>query len=434
MIESAKLYETVYHLSHTIGTRMAGTEKEKEAADYMLEEFRRFVPRCFEETFPVLSQKAKVDLCQVLYGGRWHSFPATLYNGAPTTGGELLTADLVWFDSHTDYQRSDLSFLTGKAVLHYGTSAPDEESYERILAAKPAFFLMVDTRYTNAVPLNDGLLPAWTAKYGAIPTMSISFFDAWKWCKAGAKKARLKVSGENVIAESRNVIAEIPGTDEEGHIIYMGSHIDSVAGSPGADDNAIGCAILREAAHVLSAKPHKNTIRLIGFGSEEQLSVGSAAYARRHAEEIREKGRFMMNFDSCGSMIGWNKFVINAEEALREQLSAHFHARDIYYVEYLKPDPCNDLFPFTVLDVPGVTLMRSNCEAGKFFHHRYDNDVDNMSFEIAADLANASTAFVSELADRDLGAFFGTEPAAEESVHDMWESFYGGFAYHLKKA
>ena len=91
MIESAKLYETVYHLSHTIGTRMAGTEKEKEAADYMLEEFRRFVPRCFEETFPVLSQKAKVDLCQVLYGGRWHSFPATLYNGAPTTGGELLT-------------------------------------------------------------------------------------------------------------------------------------------------------------------------------------------------------------------------------------------------------------------------------------------------------------------------------------------------------
>ena len=431
MISAGELYEKVFHLSHTIGTRMAGSMEERGAADYMQEEFGKSVPKVFQETFPVLSQHASVDCLEVLQGGEWQSFRATLYNGAPTTGGELLTAKLVYFDSHTDYQRPDLSYLKGKAVLHYGASSPDEEGYERLIQAEPAFLLMVDTRYTNEVPLNDGLLPAQVAKYGAVPTMSISFFDAWKWCRNGATEARLRVSGENVIAESRNVIAEIPGTDPAGKVIYMGSHIDSVAGSPGADDNAIGCAILLAAAKELAKEPHRNTIRLIGFGSEEQLSVGSAAYVRRHADEIKADGRFMMNFDSCGSMIGWNKFVINAEEALREQLKEHFHARDIYYVEHLGPDPCNDLFPFTVLGVPGVTLMRSNCEAGKFFHHRYDNDVTVMSFDIAADLANASARFVSALADRDLSVFFGTEPSSEQTVRGMWRSEYGGFDYHL---
>ena len=43
---------------------------------------------------------------------------------------------------------------------------------------------------------------------------------------------------------SQNIIATTPGTDPKAGCIYLGSHVDSVAGSPGADDNAVGCAIL----------------------------------------------------------------------------------------------------------------------------------------------------------------------------------------------
>lgn len=434
MISAKQLFERVHYLSHTIGTRMAGTEEERKAAEYLMEGFGQVVPKCMMEPFPVNSQRAVVECFQIYASGKWSFFSASLYNGAPTTNGRSVEAEIVFFDSHTDYQRKDLSYLHDKAVLHFGASAPDEESYARLMAVKPAFLLMVDTNYTNSVPLNDGLLPAHVAKYGAVPTMSVSFYDAWKWFQLNATRARLRVSGGNQIAQSQNVIAEIPGTDQEACCIYLGSHMDSVAGSPGADDNAIGCAILLEAAKELAEKPHRNTIKLISFGSEEQLSVGSAEYVRKHDREIEKKGRFMMNFDSCGSLIGWNKFVMNAEDELRKEIKEFFNSRNIYYVERLNPDPCNDLFPFTVLGVPGLTVMRNNCESGKFFHHRFDNDISNISFDIAADLANAAVEWVSDLADRNLQTFYRTNQKNCAEVGQIWRSDYGGFEYQLKTA
>src|SRR5687768_16976059 len=47
---------------------------------------------------------------------------------------------------------------------------------------------------------------------------------------------------------SYNTIAEIPGTDLADEVIMLGGHLDSWHAATGATDNAIGCAIMMEAA------------------------------------------------------------------------------------------------------------------------------------------------------------------------------------------
>ena len=50
---------------------------------------------------------------------------------------------------------------------------------------------------------------------------------------------------------SYNTVAEIPGTDKADEVIMLGGHLDSWHAATGATDNAIGCAIMMEAARIL---------------------------------------------------------------------------------------------------------------------------------------------------------------------------------------
>lgn len=80
----------------------------------------------------------------------------------------------------------------------------------------------------------------------------------------------------------RNLILERPGTDG---IVVVGAHYDSIAGTPGADDNASAVAGLLEVAHQLARRQFRHTIRFVAFANEEPPfykgeEMGSLVYAR----------------------------------------------------------------------------------------------------------------------------------------------------------
>jgi carboxypeptidase Q len=84
--------------------------------------------------------------------------------------------------------------------------------------------------------------------------------------------------------KSFNTVAEIPGTDKGDEVIMLGGHLDSWHAATGATDNAIGCAIMMEAArilHTLGLKPRR-TIRVALWSGEEQGLLGSQAYVKEH--------------------------------------------------------------------------------------------------------------------------------------------------------
>ena len=422
------LEKHVRMLTDTIGIRLAGSPQEYQAAEYLAGEFRHYSPRVTIEEYPVRERCVTAEKLEVEIGGQWKEFPCSLFSSAPSTGGRRVEAELVFFDTATGYQRPDLSFLTGKAVVHLGCHIEGGENYRRLMEAKPAFILFVDTRYTGTVQLADGLFPAYVEKYGALPSLNVAYMDAWKWLQGKASRAAVTVEGGIRDSKTTVVVCEIPGTDPAGGVIYAGGHHDTQAGTVGADDNAIGCACVVELARLLSAKPHKRTFRLICFGAEEQLSLGSASYVRKHREEITRNGIFMCNFDSMGSALGWPEFTVNANDALRKKIASAFNRNDIYYVEHTVPCPYTDQFPFAACGVPGIWLFRKNCTAGVCFHHRVDNTPDRIGFEQAAGQVHAALALLSGLADaEDIAAYRGIPSALQQEIDSLFQAVYGGF-------
>jgi len=83
-----------------------------------------------------------------------------------------------------------------------------------------------------------------------------------------------------------NVVAEIPGTDPrlKAQVVMAGAHLDSWHAGTGATDDAAGCAVVMEAARILTAigaKPRR-TIRVALWAGEEQGLRGSRAYVAEH--------------------------------------------------------------------------------------------------------------------------------------------------------
>src|SRR5687767_8773139 len=92
-------------------------------------------------------------------------------------------------------------------------------------------------------------------------------------------------------ATSYNTIGEIRGTDKADEVIMLGGHLDSWHAATGATDNAIGCAIMMEAARILKTlgvKPRR-TIRVALWSGEEQGLLGSVAYVKQHFGSFENK-------------------------------------------------------------------------------------------------------------------------------------------------
>lgn len=102
----------------------------------------------------------------------------------------------------------------------------------------------------------------------------------------------------------RNIIAERQGTEQPDRVIVVGAHYDSVAGSPGADDNASGVATLLELARVYAKTNFRKTVRFVAFTLEEppffrSRHMGSRIYARS-LKERGEQVEAMLCLESVG--------------------------------------------------------------------------------------------------------------------------------------
>lgn len=423
------LKEHVEYLCNTLGVRLAGSAAEHQAAEYVRKIAGKYNLQTDIETFPVMERAITSEVLEVEINGQWQRFPASLFGSAPSTGGKTLEGDLIWFDSQGGYRREDLSFLRAKAVVHLGCHILNPQYYQALMAAEPAFLLFVDTRFPAAEARADGLFPAYVKEFGALPTMNVAFEDARQWQISHASRARLTVCGESRPSESVNAVITIPGTDPEAGIVYAAGHLDTQADTPGADDNAVGVAAVLELARLLSQEKHKRTIKLCAFGAEEQLSVGSASYVRKHRQEIEENGVFMCNFDSFGTAMGWTELFIVGDDETVETVDSRFKKEDIYAVIQRQITPYVDNFPFSVAGVPGLWVLRKNCENGHTYHHRADNTPDKLDFSISARHVDAGKAVISYYADSEkpINAMRILSPEQQQEISSMWEAVYGGW-------
>ncbi len=101
--------------------------------------------------------------------------------------------------------------------------------------------------------------------------------------------------------ECANLITERAGSKP---ILVVGAHYDTIDFTPGADDNASGCAALLELARMLAKDEDGPTVRLVLFANEEPpyfhgQSMGSLVYAASCAE-AGDKLVGMVSLESMG--------------------------------------------------------------------------------------------------------------------------------------
>ena len=192
----------------------------------------------------------------------------------------------------------------------------------------------------------------------------------------------------------------------------LGGHLDSWHAATGATDNAIGCAVMMEAARILKAigvKPRR-TIRVALWGGEEQGLLGSKAYVEQHfgtyenqkPEFAKFNGYF--NVDSgTGRIRGASVFgPPEAATVLRETFAPF---ADLGVAGALPTNSRRsggtDSTTFNEAGLPGIGLSQDPIEYGTYTWHTSLDTYERVIEDDVKKSAMAIAAAVYQLAMRD---------------------------------
>ena len=211
---------------------------------------------------------------------------------------------------------------------------------------------------------------------------------------------------------SYNTIGELAGTDKKDEVIMLGGHLDSWHAATGATDNAIGCAIMMEAARILktlNVKPRR-TIRVALWSGEEQGLLGSQAYVKEHfgsAENPKpEFAKFggYFNIDSgTGRARGMTVFGTPEAATILREILAPFSDFGVVGAIGTKSRGLggSDNTSFNQAGLPGIGVQQDPIEYGS---HTWHTNLDTYERIVEDDVKKAAVviaASVYALAMRD---------------------------------
>ena len=199
---------------------------------------------------------------------------------------------------------------------------------------------------------------------------------------------------------SYNTIAEIAGSDKKDEVVMLGGHLDSWHSATGATDNAIGCAVMMEAARILKAigvQPRR-TIRVALWSGEEQGLLGSKAYVAQHfgtAENPKpefEKFNGYFNVDGGTGRIRGGSVFGPAEAA--QILAQHFKPFEdlgIYGATATtsRASGGTDSTSFNAAGLPGIGLGQDTIE---YNSHTWHTNLDTYERIVEEDVKKSAVA------------------------------------------
>lgn len=183
------------------------------------------------------------------------------------------------------------------------------------------------------------------------------------------------------LAETANVIGEIPGRGKPEEIVLLAGHRDSWDLGEGAIDDGAGCGVVIEAARLIGELPKRprRTIRVMLAGNEENGLAGGRAYQADHAAELARHVAALESDLGAGRPTGFSWNAGPTAEPLVREIAA-----------LLEPLGGNDLRSTGAggadifrLILAGVPLFTVRQDASRYFdwHHTANDTFDKIEPE-----------------------------------------------------
>ena len=152
--------------------------------------------------------------------------------------------------------------------------------------------------YNNTAGVLNGTLG--DGGLATIPSLGLTQSLGTSLAATAGLVVRVKTDTGAETLPTRNVIAELPGRDDE-NVIVVGAHLDSVNAGPGINDNGSGsAAILETAVQMAKVKP-QNTVRFVWWSAEESGLIGSTRYVNGLPQAELDRIALNLNFDMVSS-------------------------------------------------------------------------------------------------------------------------------------
>jgi Iap family predicted aminopeptidase len=387
---SSEPMDNLLTLCDEFGSRFGGTEGERQAAEFFQAKMEAYglsnvhrEPVEYtgwvrgEATLEIVSPVKKTIPCISLP----HSPPADL-EGTIVDMGDGAPAD---FDRRADEVR-------GKIVLTSSDVAPGgskrrihrSEKYGRSLLAGATGFIFAN-HYPGFGPATGGV--GHGGEEGLIPGFSVCYehgaYIQRLAKRAGEVKVRMRSTDRCRPMTSWNVVGDLPGGEQPGEMVMMGSHYDGHDISQGAGDPASGAVSVLEAARLLAryAPALPRTVRFVLWGIEEIGLLGSKAYAAAHAAEL-DQIRFYLNMDSAGTRTNKRDIVLNEWPALQTLIERWRDEMALSFAVGQRTSAHSDHFPFFMAGVPtgGMESAVQSLE-GRGYGHTHFDTVDKVALE-----------------------------------------------------
>ncbi len=178
-------------------------------------------------------------------------------------------------------------------------------------------------------------------------------------------------------ARSRNVVAELVGSESPDEIVVMGGHIDSWDVGQGAMDDAGGCVAAWHALLLmqkLGLRPRR-TVRVVMWTNEENGLRGAEAYKTAHADELH---RTVLAIESDSGVFAPTGFGFSGSpEALAIVTEIAQLLEPIGAATITQGGGGADIAPLMREGVPGMGL---SVDTSRYFwyHHTHADTIDKL--------------------------------------------------------
>jgi carboxypeptidase Q len=380
-------YERLAELTDRFGHRFSGSESLERAIDWILEEMRNDGLANVRGEPVTVPRWVRGQESATLIEPRQLAMPMLGLGGSIATPPEGITAEVLVVESYEELERRaaeargkivlfDAPFTSYGETVQYrsgGAIAAARAGAVASLIRSVASYSM-RTPHTGNMRYEDGV--------PQIPHAALSVEDA-------AMLHRMQDRGERVVirlqmnaqtmppAQSRNVVAEIVGSEFPDEVIVMGGHIDSWDVGTGAMDDAGGCVAAWEALrliHTLGLRP-KRTIRVVMWTNEENGLGGGNAYRDAHRNELDKHVLAIESDNGVFRPTGFSFTGSDPAHAILERVAQLLEP--IGAASMTRGGGGADIGPIMALGVPGMSPV---VDGTRYFwyHHSEADTVDKL--------------------------------------------------------